>query len=129
MSDPPEPRHIEIKDDDDQTVGSADVTAPPGSEAARASLHPAPGHIPAGSRARLVDAVVDTPEVRERPRLEATIPLGDAETLERIRERADDVATRPAGATALLDASIPRPPEPEPGRADDDPDQAGDEQR
>jgi hypothetical protein len=121
VSDPPDPRHIEIKDDEDQIVASADVTAPPGSEAARASLRAAPGHIPTGSRARLVDAVVDTPEVRERPRLEATIPLGDAETLERIRERADEVASRPAGATALLDASIQQPPEPEPDDAEDGP--------
>ena len=126
MSDPSDPRHIEIKDDDDQTVASADVSAPPGSEAARASLHSVPGHIPPGSRSRLVDAVVDTPEVRDRARLEATIPMGDSETLERIRERADDVATRSAGATALLDATIPQPSEPEPDRPDDDPDQAGD---
>jgi hypothetical protein len=115
VSDPPAPRHIEIKDGDDRTVAAADVTALPGDEVARASLHAAPGHMPSGSRARLVDAVVDTPEVRERTRLEATIPLGDAEAMERIRERADEVETRPAGVTALLDASIQQQPEPGPG--------------
>jgi hypothetical protein len=115
VSNPPGPRRIEIKDDDDQTVAAADVTAQPGRDAARASLHPGSGHVPPGSRARLVDAVVDTPEVRESGRLEAAVPLGDAEALERIRERADEVETRPAGATALLDASIQPPPEPEPG--------------
>jgi hypothetical protein len=37
------------------------------------------------------------------------VPLGDAESLERLRERTDDAVTRPAGSTALLDADIPIP--------------------
>jgi hypothetical protein len=35
------------------------------------------------------------------------VPLGDAESLERLRERTDDTVTRPAGSTALVDAGIP----------------------
>ena len=35
------------------------------------------------------------------------MPLGDAESLERLRERTDDAVTRPAGSTALVDADLP----------------------
>ena len=70
-------------------------------------LLPASGYTPAGSRASLGGAVVDLPEVQDSARLEATVPLGDAESLERLRERAGDAVTRRAGSTALVDADIP----------------------
>jgi hypothetical protein len=50
---------------------------------------------------------MDLPEVQASSRLEATVPLGDAESLERLRERTEDAVTRPAGSTVLLDADIP----------------------
>jgi hypothetical protein len=50
---------------------------------------------------------METPEVQASSRLEATVPLGDAESLERLRERTDDAVTRPAGSTALVDADLP----------------------
>jgi hypothetical protein len=107
MTDQKSSRHIEIKDGDD-TVADADVSASADpEEAARASLRAASGHIAPGSRARLVDAVMDSPEVRESSRLKASVPLGDGESLERLRQRAGDVTTRPAGSTALVDASVP----------------------
>lgn len=49
----------------------------------------------------------DLPGVRASSRLEATVPLGDAESLERLRERTDDTVTRQAGSTALVDGDIP----------------------
>ena len=107
MTDPETSRHIEIKDGD-QTVADADVSAsgePEGT--ATASLRAASGHIAPGSRASLVDAVMDLPEVQESSRLKAAVPLGDGESLERLRERADEVTTRPAGSTALVDAAVP----------------------
>jgi hypothetical protein len=55
----------------------------------------------------LVDAVMDLPGVQASSRLEATVPLGDAESLERLRERTEDTIARPAGSTALVDADIP----------------------
>jgi hypothetical protein len=105
MTDQDAPRHVEIKAGD-QTVAAAEVSpAPDGT--ARASLHAASGHIPPGRRAELVDAVMDLPEVQDSERLEATVPLGDGETLQRLRERTKNPATRPAGSTALVDAQIP----------------------
>jgi hypothetical protein len=107
MADPGAPRHVEIKDGD-ETVAAAQVTTSPEADGtAQASLHAASGHVAPGSRASLVDAVMDLPEVQASARLEATVPLGDGESLERLRERTDDTTTRPAGSTALVDAKIP----------------------
>jgi hypothetical protein len=107
VTDPCTSRHVEIKDDE-QTVAAAQVAAPQqAGGTARASLHAAPGHVPPGTRARLVDAVLDLPEVRASGRLRATVPLGDTESLWRLRERTKDADTRPAGSTALVDADIP----------------------
>ena len=116
MTDPGTPRHVEIKDGED-TVAAAEVTTSqePGGTA-QASLHAAPGHIAPGSRASLVDAVMDLPEVQASEHLQATVPLGDGESLERLRERTDDTTTRAAGSTALLDANIPPAGEPESGQ-------------
>jgi hypothetical protein len=105
MTDRNDSRRIEIRDGD-QTVAAAEVSAEPGGTT-QASLHAAAGHIAPGSRAELVDAVMDLPEVQQSTRLEATVPLGDSETLERLRERTEETTTRPAGSTALVDATIP----------------------
>jgi uncharacterized phage protein gp47/JayE len=119
MTGPDTPRHIEIKEGD-KTVAAAEVTTSSrAGGTARASLNAASGHVPPGGRANLVDAVMDLPEVQASARLEAAIPLGDGESLERLRERTEDTVTRPAGSTALVDANIPsasRPgPDQEPG--------------
>ena len=106
MTSPPEPRLVEVKVGR-QTVAAAEVT--PCEQAGgtvRTSLYPSSGHIRPGSRAELVDSVLDPPEVRAGARLEATVPLGDAEALQRLRKRTRDAVTRPAGSTALLDADI-----------------------
>ena len=98
---------MEVKDGD-QAVAAAEVTASGKARGTvRTSLLPASGHTPPGSHARLVDAVMDLPEVQASSRLEATVPLGDAESLARLRERTEEAVTRPAGSTALVDADIP----------------------
>ncbi len=112
MTDPDISRHIEIKDGD-RTVAAAEVAASQvAGGTARASLHAASGPVPPGSRASLVNAVMDLPEVQASSRLEATVPLGDSESLERLRERTTDTVTWPAGSTALVDADIPSPARP-----------------
>jgi hypothetical protein len=99
------PRHIEIRYGG-QVVAAAEVTMP-AAGTARTSLRAAAGHVAPGWRAELVDAVMDLPEVQASRRLEATVPLGDSEFLERLREWTTGVVTRPAGSTLLLDATIP----------------------
>jgi hypothetical protein len=107
MTNPENPRRVEVRDDN-RTVAAAEVAA--SGEAggtARASLHAESGHVPPGKRTDLVDAVMDLPEVQASARLEAAVPIGDGESLERLRQRTEDTATRPAGSTALVDAVIP----------------------
>ena len=88
-------RNVEVSDGD-RVVASAQVdTSPEDPDTVRASLHAESGHLPVGSRANLVDAVLDLPEVQGSPHLEATVPLGDAESLQRLRERTDDMALGP----------------------------------
>jgi len=116
MTDPATSRHVEIKDGD-QTVAAAEVTtSQPSGGTAQASLRAASGHIAPGRRASLVDAVLDLPEVQASRHLKAAVPLGDGESLERLRERTDDSTTRPAGSTALVEANIPSDGEPGSGR-------------
>ncbi len=124
MTSPDQTHHVEVKEDG-QTVAAAEVTTLDDAEGTvRASLLPSSGPAPPGSRAGLVDAVMDLPEVQASSRLEATVPLGDAGSLQRLRERTEDTVTRPAGSTALVDADIPagRPADPgqEPGGQEPD---------
>jgi hypothetical protein len=100
--------HLEIKEGG-ATVAAADVTIPFEDDTAQTSLHAAAGHIRPGCRASLVDAVMDLPDVQERAHLEADLPLGDSETLKRLRERSENATVRAAGSSALLDADIPDP--------------------
>ena len=64
-------------------------------------------HVRRGDRAALVDEVMDLPEVRASNRVEATVPFGDAESVERLGEHTDDATLRAAGSTTLLDANVP----------------------
>jgi hypothetical protein len=112
MANPENPRRVEIKDDD-QTVAAAEVaTSGDAGGTARASLHAKSGHVRPGKRTDLVDAVMDLPEVQASVRLEASVPLGDGESLERLRQRTEETATRPAGSTALVEAVIPAKDQP-----------------
>jgi hypothetical protein len=107
MSNPDPARYVEVRDGD-HIVAAAEVTTAKGPEGtARTSLHATSPDVPAGHRTNLVDAVMDSPEVQASTRLEATIPLGDGELLERLRQRTRDAIIRPAGSTTLLDADIP----------------------
>ncbi len=99
-------QRVEVSDDG-RTLGAAEVsTAGPGGTA-RVSLHAEPGHITPGSRARLVDAVLDLPEVQQSARLEAAFRLGDAESLLRLQQRCPGGSTRPAGWSTLFKADLP----------------------
>ena len=111
-----QPRRVEVEDDG-ETVAAAEVTPLDDSGGTvRTSLLPSSVPTPPGSRASLVDAVMDLPEVRAGSRLEATVPLGDAESLERLRERTEQTVTRPAGSTVLVDGDIPPAAHAEPGQ-------------
>ena len=108
MTDPETSRHVEIKDDDDRTAAVADVTTARGPDGTvRTSMYAKNENVRPGDRAALVDEVMDLPEVKASDRVEATVPFGDAESVERLRERTDDATLRAAGSTTLLDANVP----------------------
>jgi hypothetical protein len=97
---------------DGHTVATAHVsTSPDAHGTVTASFRADSGHIPVGSRADLVDAVLDLPEVQGATQLEATVPLGDAESLDRLRSRTATMNTHAAGCSALIDAEL-SPPSP-----------------
>ena len=106
MTDKAKYHNVELADGD-HLITSADVTTPTHSDGtAQVSLHAQSGHLPPGSRADLVDAVLDLPDVQASAHLQATLPLGDSESLERLRERTDDMTTRAAGSTILVDSDL-----------------------
>jgi len=113
MTNPQTPRHIEVRDEHDRTAAVAEVAADQGPEGTvRASLYAKSEYVRPGDRTSLVDAVMDSPEVRTNETLEAAVPRGDIETVERLKQRTDNPVLRAAGASTLLDASIPRYAEP-----------------
>jgi hypothetical protein len=69
-------------------------------------MHVESGHLPVGTRSRLVDAVLAHPDVDHADRLVATMPLGDTEMLARVRERCDQVEAHAAGATKVVEARV-----------------------
>ncbi len=108
MTNPETRRHVEIKDEDDYVVAEAEVTTARGREGTvRTSMHAKNERARRGDRTSLVDAVMDLPEVQASERVEASVPCGDVESLDRLRQRTDDPRTRVAGATTLLDANVP----------------------
>jgi hypothetical protein len=108
MTDPETSRHVEVRDDDDRTAAVAEVTTAKGPEGTvRTSMYAKSEHVRPGDRAALVDEVMGLPEVKASDRVEATVPYGDAESVERLRERTHDAVLRAAGGTTLLDANVP----------------------
>jgi hypothetical protein len=97
---------VQINDAAGRSIASAEIDeVNPG--VARTSLHVEAGHLPAGSRTKLVDAVLDDPDVSSHPQVKMAFPLGDTEILDRVRERCDTIEARAAGSTCLVDADLP----------------------
>ena len=101
--------HVVIEDGN-RRAAAADVITPARADGTvRVSLRAESGHITPGTRSSLVDLVLDLPGVRNSARLEAVVPLGDHETLHRLRERCTDVRVHAAGSSALVDAWLRQP--------------------
>jgi hypothetical protein len=98
-------QRITIDDDDGRLLAEADVRAT--NEAVQAEFRVEAGHLPPGTRTKLVDAVLDLTNAEPGIPLSATLPAGDAEMLQRMRERCTTVTTRAAGATCQVDTHTP----------------------
>ncbi len=107
MADQNKHSHIDINDGEHAVTSAEVITSTDGQGPARVSLHAESGHIPPGRRAGLVDAVLDLPDVRDSQQLQAAVPLGDTESLQRLHERCHDMTTKAAGSTALVEANLP----------------------
>jgi hypothetical protein len=94
--------HIEV-DHDGEAVCSADVSLDEDTRAARVSLHAESGHLPTGVRERLVDEVLELPEVKNSDHVSMAVPRGDAESLTRLQQRCEHLTVRPAGSTVIVE--------------------------
>src|SRR5215212_5317322 len=99
-------QHISIKDGG-RLLAEAVVQSHP--DLVDAQLRVEAGHIRPGARSELVDAVLDLPDVSGGTRLEITLPTGDAEMLEQIRNRCHTINTRVAGVSCRLHTTFPAP--------------------
>ena len=98
------PQHITIFDGK-RVLAEADVDSGP--DLVQARLRVESGHLPPGTRTQLVDAVLDLTTGEPGVALEMTLPAGDAEMLQRVRERCHGVDAHAAGASCRLHTTIP----------------------
>src|SRR5215211_7469673 len=99
-------QHLTVHDAD-HLVAEAMVTSDADLQTVHADLHVEAGHLPPGTRSRLVDAVLDQASAKPGTQLNVTLPAGDSEILDRLHERVDDLRTRPAGASCLATGTTP----------------------
>ena len=97
-------RHTIRIESDGRTLAEADVAPADDGGVVHSDLHLESGPLPADTAARLVDAVLADQCVSTAGRLVATMPIGAM--LDRVRQRAREVAVRPAGATKIVEARL-----------------------
>jgi hypothetical protein len=97
-------QHITI-DDNGRLLAEADVRAT--DQAVQAELRVEAGHLPTGTRTKLIDAVLDLATAEPGTPLHLTLPAGDAEMLQRLGERCSGLTARAAGATCQVDTHTP----------------------
>ena len=93
-------------DDGGEVLAQATVTTPEGTGAAHAEVSMAPGHLPVGTRQRVADAVHEAVVADHASHLTASVPQGDAELVDGIRDRLSDVHVRAAGATSIIEGDV-----------------------
>lgn len=103
---PTDPHHVTIEENG-RVLAEAVIEPQENEGVVHAAFHTEAGHRPVGIGARLVDQVLEQPEVKPGIRLEATLPAGDAEMLARVQQNCLDVETRQAGATSLAQGTVP----------------------
>jgi hypothetical protein len=91
---------------DGRVLAAAEIEPPDETGVVHSTLHVESGQLPPGTRSSLVDAVLEHPEVDRARRLVATMPLGDTEMLDRVRQRTRQVQARAAGATKIVEARL-----------------------
>jgi hypothetical protein len=64
------------------------------------------GHVRRGARAEVVADVFQMPELSGDVALHISVPLGDVELIDELRQRCVSLDTRAAGSTCLIDARL-----------------------
>jgi hypothetical protein len=99
------PQYLTLTDDN-QILAEATIRSAIHRPSIHADLHVEAGHLPIGTRTRLVDAVLDLTAAEPGTHLQVTLPAGDGEILDRLRERCDDLQIRSAGASCLATGTL-----------------------
>ena len=89
-----------------EILAEATISAPDGEGEALVNVHMASGHLPVGARRRMADAIHEAVTEDRADRITATVPLGDAELVEGIRDHLDDVELHAAGATSIIQGDV-----------------------
>ena len=99
------PQYITLTDDG-QLLAEATIRSATHRPSVHADLHCEAGHLPVGTRTRLVDAVLEATAAEPGIQLLVTLPAGDGEILDRLRQRCDNLQTRAAGASCLATGTL-----------------------
>jgi hypothetical protein len=105
MTHAPDAHEIKIEVDG-RVVAVADVSGTADPAVVHFAMHVESGQLPTRTRSKLVDAVLDDPQVSHASHLSASMPAGDTELIDRVRQRAQAVEIRAAGATKLVEAEL-----------------------
>jgi hypothetical protein len=105
MTRSPDAHEVKIEVDG-RVAAVADVSGTADPAVVHSAMHVESGHLPPGTRSKLVDAVLDDPQVSQASHLSASMPAGDTELIDRLRQRAETVEIRAAGATKLVEAEL-----------------------
>ena len=95
-----------IVEEDGQVLARATVTNASEEGESRAQVQMASGHLPVGTRQKVVDAVQEAVIEHQTRRLTVTVPCGDAELVEGIWDHLDHVELRAAGATSIIRGDV-----------------------
>jgi hypothetical protein len=98
-------RHVSIRAHG-ETLAEATISNGEEEAEVRVAVHVASGHLPAGARQRLTEAIHEAVVEDHAERLTATVPLGDAELVEGLRDHLSDVELRAAGSTSIIEGGV-----------------------
>lgn len=100
-----EKRHVSI-DAHGETLAEATISLPEGDGEAHVEVDTGSGHLPAGARQRLADAVHDVVTEAQADHVRASVPMGDAELVEGVRQHLSDVELRAEESTSIIEGSV-----------------------
>ena len=101
----PVERQIDVEENG-QLLAETTLSARDANNEMRAQVTPVPGHLPVGSRQKVADAVYEAVVADHASHLTVTVPLGDAELIDRIRSHLSEVELRAAGATCIIEGQV-----------------------